>query len=64
MENRNTLNICLLKLEEEDFKLNIEAYFALIVDVLLVLTLVVLFLTFLYMIYGKETPAETTETGK
>ena len=41
-----------------------DTYFAFIINVLLVLTLVVLSLTFLYMIYGKEKPAETAKTGK
>ena len=40
--------------------MDIDTYFALIINVLLVLTLVVLFLTFLYMIYGKEKPAKTS----
>jgi uncharacterized membrane protein len=44
--------------------LDIDTYFALIINVILVLTLIVLFLTFLYMIYGKEKPAEAAKTEK
>lgn len=44
--------------------MDIDTYFALIINVILVLTLIVLFLTFLYLIYGKEKPAETAKTEK